>query len=409
MLTDFAGSHADYRAWLATITGTHRRRITVVVTDLEHKPLSELTDKFIGGNITVDTTRSPSRIATIELLDPSRSLQFEPDSPATLPLHLTRMLRIGWSVYVPSLERWVTCPVITGRIKDFDREGVKVTITIEGKEVLALGQAGRSATYPKKTKKVDAIRRILSAAGETRFDFPSTTGSDGVGASLPQAVIVRTMDSWWPHAAKIARSMDRLLFYDARGVAVLRRPPSRPIFTFDRMTLASEVRFDRDPSGIRNRWLVFGGKPKGAKQRVHADVRLQPSSALSPAKLGPNDAEFFQIDRVENGNIKTKAEALKVARRRRDDALRSTTNYAFDALPIPHLEEGDLVRVRTDDGAFIVRMRQWTLPLGIDGAPAMSVGSLKRTTIPTGRLGGGRRGGRGAGTGQSLDTGGRST
>lgn len=393
MLTSFAGTHADYLAWLATVNGTHERRITVVLTDLDHQPITTLSPRFVDGEMTVDVTRDPKRIVTLQLLDPSRTLQFEPDSPSAIPLQFSRMIRIGWSVRVPALNRWVTCPVFTGRVTDFDRDGALVTITAGGKEVMSLGQAGRNDVYPKKAKKTDVITRLLRAGGETRLSIPAAV------ATLPERVTVVTMESRWPKAKQIASSMDRQLFYDARGVAVLRPLPGRASFTFDDRNLASAVAVDRDPTGLRNRWIVLGPKPSGKKQRIGVDLRLPPAHSMSPFALGraldpdkPNDREpFFLIEQVENPQIKTRAEAMTKAVRLRDDGLRAITSYSFDALPMPHLEENDLVNVKTDEGTFVVRMRQWTLPFGLESAPLMTVGSLKRTAIPRGRTKGRRR------------------
>jgi hypothetical protein len=404
MLTAFAGD--DYAAWLRTIQNTHERRITVTVTDLDHRPVATLTPRYVDGEVTVDVTRTPTRVLTMQLLDPSRSLQFEPDSPSAVPLQFSRMIRVGWSVRVPALNRWITCPVFWGRLTDFDREGALVSITAGGKEVMSMGQAGAAKKYPKKTKKTDVIRQLLRAGGETRTAIPD------LPATLPDpGVQVRVMDSRWPHAQKVASSMDRVLFYDARGVAQLRVRPSRPSFTFNATNLASDVSIDRDPEGLRNRWIVLGPKPTGKKARVGVDIRLPAGHSMSPQSLGralnpaqPNQREpFFLIEQVENSNIKNKAEAMAKAKRLRDDGLRTLTTYSFDALPIPHLEEHDLVRVATNEGTFLVRMRQWTLPLGLENSPTMSVGSIKRTTLarrrPKGRRGG--KGGRGGSNGQN--------
>lgn len=386
MLTDFAGSHADYRAWLKTITHTHRRRIVVTLTDLEHAPLANLTPRFIKGEVSYDVTRQPTRVLTLELLDPTQSLQFEPDSPGSMPLHFARMIRIGWSVYVPSLERWVTCPVFTGPVTDFDRNGVVATITAEGKERLALGEAGRSRVFPKKTKKIAVIRGLLEEAGETRFDLAE---DDKTKTSIPEPITVRSGNAWWTKARTVASSMDHQLFYAGRGVATLRRITGKVAFTFDAKTLATDIVFDRDPTGIRNRWIFTGAKPRGQKQRIHVDLRLPPSHPLSGQSLGRNGKPRWLIDRTENAAIKTTAEAMRRARRRRDDAIKMPTNYSFDTLPIPHLEENDMVRVASEQGTFVVRMRTWTLPLSLEGAPVMTVGSLRRTTVTTRRLRGG--------------------
>jgi hypothetical protein len=52
----------------------------------------------------------------------------------------------------------------------------------------------------------------------------------------------------------------------------------------------------------------------------------------------------------------------------------------FDSLPIPHLDEHDLVRVETPKGDVVTfRLQQFTLPLTTEGAPPMTVGYLRKT------------------------------
>lgn len=390
MQTDFI-SKADYDVWAATIRGTHQRRMTITVLDLDHNPLASLSPKFFDGEITYDVTREVLQVLSLQILDPDQVLQFEPDSPNTVPLQFSRMVQVGWSVRVPALGRWVTCVPFTGRLSDFDREGAMVTLTAESKERLALGQAGRSFGYPKKARKTDVIRRLLTAAGESRLAIPD------LNATTAERITVRTTDSFWPRAKKLAASIGSGydLFYDGRGRAVMRKPGDRAVWTFDHRTLASDVSIDRDPSGIRNRWLILGAKPKGKKARVHADLHLPVKNSLSAQALGRTvDGDlkpYYLLEQEESPDIKTNVEAKARAKRLRDDALRTLTTYAFDALPIPHLEANDLVRVVTDQGTFLVRMKQWTLPLGLDGAPTMSVGSLTRKSVARGR----RRGHRG--------------
>lgn len=364
---------ADYRAYIRTLATTHERRIVVEVLDLDGNLISHLTPDVIDGQLTVDVTRVPTRIATLVFLDPTRSVHFEPDSPGDAPLHRKRQVRIIYSVWVPELAEWVECPVITGPIWDFDRTGAVVTLTIDGRERQALGAKWKPQTFGKKQPKTGVIKALLGEAGESRLG-----GIPDLAATLPERLTVTRLDPIWPRCRKLAESMDRHLFYDGQGKPVLRRLPARALFTFDRRHLLGDVTIDRNPEGVFNTFIAVGSKPKGSKRRVRAVESLPAAHPLSAQSLGSNGERHYLVRQEENRQIKTLAEARARAERMRDDAMKVIVDYSFDSIPVPHLEENDLVKVVTDSGTLRLRMRSWTLPFGYEGAPAMSVGSVKR-------------------------------
>lgn len=366
------------RHYLPTLRRTHERRVSFTVTDLEHRTKSTITPRFVEGQVTGDTGRDVARMLEATFLDPSRSIRFDPDSPSGIPLHRQRMIQVGYSVKVPALGRWVTCEVFTGPVWDFDRSGAEVRVVAHGKERLALGQAGRTRVFPKKTRKTRVIREILTDAGETRLAVPD------LAVTMPDRLVVARMDARWKKARRVAASMNRQLFYDGSGVAILRRRPQRPVFTVDERLLMSEVTVDRDSEGLVNTWEVLGGKPRGNKQRVRAQVALPDAHPMSAKSLGRNGRRHYLIHQSENPHVKTRAEAVRKARDLRDDQIRLPASYRLDLVPVPHLEDGDLLRVVTGEGVDLVRFDQWTLPLGVDGDPVMSVGAVRRTRMTVG-------------------------
>lgn len=373
-------THAGLRAYhRALVTPGHQVRIVVEVLNLDGDLLSYLTPTVLDGQVMVDV-KVGFRVLTLAFLDPSRSVQFEPDSPGDAPLHRKRMIRVTYSVRVPELDDWVDCVVFTGPIWDFDREGAVVNITAHGLERQAMGNAWKPIQFKKKKAKTGAIKELLATAGENRLG-----GIPDLAATMPERMTITRMDSIWPRAEKLAESMDRQLFYPGDGRPVMRRLPSRPVFTFDERHLLTEVSIDRDPEGVFNTFEAIGPKVKGSKQRVRAVEKLPAGHPLSTVSLARNGAPHYLVKREENAQIKTLKEARARAERMRDDASKVIVNYRFDSLPIPHLDENDLVRVRTDEGTFQLRMQQFSIPLGWEGAPPMSVGDVKRTTRNHGR------------------------
>lgn len=365
----------EFAAYLDTLRSSHTKSIRVTVLDLDGDVRASITPRVLDGQVVVDTGGDVTRKLTMSFLDPRHTLNFDSDSPDDGALFADRMLQVEYTVYVPALDRHVSCPVFTGVITSLQRNGGVVDVEAEGKERLALGAAWRPYTVKKGTKKVEAIRSILDErAGETLFALPT------LATRLPKTVSLGRMAQPWKIARRIASSMDRQLFYRGNGVCMLRRYPGTPLHTFKVGTdVLGDVAVSYSMGDFVNVVEVIGGKPKGAKKRVRGIAVAPTSHPLSPARLGRNGVPRRLVLRVENDHIRSHAEANRKAKRILEDRLRQTVEVTFDALPMPHLEEGDLVRVQTPDSVVAFRLRQFSIPLTTDGDPVMSVGYLKRT------------------------------
>ena len=370
MLTDFAESRAELRAWKRAITRTHRRRIRVRVLDLDHNRIASI-DDVIDGQVTIDVeNRECTRVANLTILDPSRSIGWEPDSPASLPIHLRRMVQIFDERAVP-LFGWVSCPVFCGPVVDFDRDGAEVAVVAEGKEWL-LGDFGRTYSWAKGRKVVDVIREMLEIGGEK----PSRIHLPNLRATLPKEVNVTVDDKVLAHSRKLAHSVDRELFPDARGHWQMRRQPTRSSITLDRNWLTAAVRFDRPKLEVKNRWIILGAKPKGDKPRVRGDVSLPKNHALSAYTLRRNGKWRWEIHKAERPHVKTNAMARRIAMRLRDDRIRMAADVTIDCLPLPNVEEWDLVTAKDPlTGTAVTRVRQATIPL-VSGV--QTIGAVRR-------------------------------
>jgi hypothetical protein len=367
-------NHDDLRTYQRALVFTHERRIHVQVLDLDMNVQRSLTPMVVDGQVTIDTTADVSRILTLSFLDPARALAFEPDS-AGPALWRSRLLRVIYSVRVPDLGDWVDCPVFTGPVWDFDRQGALVNVTAHGMERLALGQAWNPKVYQAKSLRTDALKNIMSRyAGDNCHAIPD------LGFKFPHDFHVIKTAQPWRRAKSIAQSMNRHLFYDGHGTLHLRHFNDGPVFTFDD-ELLTQPRFTRSKDPIINTVEVIGAKPKGKKKRVRA-VATAPGW-LSPSALGRGGAQLRLVEQVQNDHLRSVKEATDVAKRHIKHHEQQRVDVSFDSLPVPHLQENDRVRVgSTDVGPVHLRLRQWSIPLGSgDGAGApMTVGSLRRTT-----------------------------
>jgi hypothetical protein len=369
-------NHDDLRTYQKALGYTHERRIEVRILDLDMNHLRSLTPVVVDGQVTIDVSADVSRILTLSFLDPNRALAFEPDTPGPA-LWRNRLIRVIYSVRVPELGDWVDCPVFTGPVWDFNRQGALVNITAHGMERLALGQAWSAKHYAKGKLRTDAIKDIMSRyAGDNCHAVPD------LDYKLPKEFTVAKMSTPWSKAQHLAHSMNRYLFYDGRGTLHLRHHNDRPLFTFD-SELLTQPSFARSREPIINTVEVIGAKPKGKKRRVRAVAVAK--GWMSPSTLGRSGAQLRLVQQIQNDHLRSHKEAQDVADRRIKHHMQQRVDITFDSLPVPHLEEHDRVRVgSTDVGPVALRMHTWTIPLGSNegqGA-AMTVGSKRRTTSP---------------------------
>ena len=126
------GSHPDLLAYRTGLQTTHLRRVRVKVMRLDHSQVTREYHGLLDGQVTMDTSTDVISTCNITLLDPSMSIGWEPDSPKDFP-HLRRMIQIIDDRYIAELGAWIECPVFTGPVMDFDRDGATVSISADSK------------------------------------------------------------------------------------------------------------------------------------------------------------------------------------------------------------------------------------------------------------------------------------
>lgn len=384
MFRDFADSDDEYLAWRAALTHTHEVRIRVRVLNLDHTTKAWIdSEKVLDGQVTIDVqNRECTRVANLRLLDPTQSIGFEPDGPSSLPVHMRRMVQVLYDVRVPGYG-WVSCPVFTGPVVEMDRDGAEVTLVAEGKERLALGSFGRGHTWAKKRKKVEVIRDILELAGES----PSRIHLPPLKNTLSKPFNVNRNEKPWTQARKLARSLGRELFYDARGHVRMRKLSKTPVRPFvDADWLMSPVREDRPKIEFLNGWIVTGANPPGDKPRVSSPlIGLPENHPFSAQLLARNGKDFWKIREESRPQAKTKARCTQIAKRLRDEHIEANAQISFDMLPLPNIEEWDLLRaVDPLTGGRKVRVKQATIPL-VGGN--QTIGAIKRVSVGGGGKG----------------------
>jgi len=386
-LTD--SERVDYERTLRT---SHVRSVDVDVLDLDGNVLSNIEPVLLSGQVTVDLDAETTRSATLTFLDPSHSLNFDTDSPDDGAVYADRMIRVRYGVAVPALGRTVWATVFVGPATKLSRQGDTVQVEAQGKEVLLRGAVWRAVTLKKGSRVTAAIRTLVAEiGGETSLNIPEVTNQAGRPVTMPRARSLDRNAEIWAVARSLARSVNRQLFYSGDGRLTLRPLPGRSVYTFrtgdsdlgtatGQADVLNEVSVSYELGDVRNTIEVKGQPPKGKKGRVRGVAVAPRAHVLSPWRLGRKDAPRYLVESIEDQSIRTDADARRRANDLLDDRLREVVDVSFDALPIPHLDPGDLVTVQTPDFTSTFRLRKFAIPLGADSGAVMPVGYLKRVT-----------------------------
>lgn len=382
----------DKRAFHAALRDHRNLHVRVYVLNMAHEHIADLSEAFDDGQVNIDADAEVTRSTTLSFTDRGRTMDFDSDSPSDGALFANRMIRVEYRVKVDSLNDWVEVPIFTGPVTSLDRTGDTVNVECQGKETLAMGAAWEPLTIKKGHPKVDAIRQIMrERGGEDHFSLPD------LKARLPKAVSLARESVPWSAASKIAESMDRQLFYNGAGRLCLRTPPGNDVYTFsdgDDGELLTEPQVSFSVDEVKNIVWVKGGKPKATRRknetRAEFETRQEKmrgvrhtetaphSHPLSPWRLGRDNAPRYLLEVVENDHVRSEKEARQLAHRTLTKKLEQGVDVTFDALVIPHIEESDLVQVRTDLFAMSFRIRQASIPLKHDGV--MAIGYHKRVS-----------------------------
>lgn len=363
------------------LTLNHAVKVNLFLMDLNHVHLGGLGHTLIDGQVNFDANADITRSLTLSLVDPERTLSFESDSPADGALYVDRMLRVIYTIGVPTLG-WVDIPVFTGPVAKMDRSADVVNIECQGKEALAMGAAWKPMTFKRGQFKHAVIEEILrERCGETRFSFPTRS------ERLAHDLSIGRMTIPWTFCKHLAHTMDEQLFYDGRGVCRLRKIPGTPSYIFrtgNNGSVLSTPTVAYTTDDLRNTVWVKGGVPKGQKKAISKFVVADKSNPLSPVKMGRKKSDGTVVPRhlveiVEANNVRSEKEALQLGKRKLARLLMQQVNVTMDVAPNPLLEEMDASRLSTDDFEQPFRIVQTALPLV--AGQSQSVGYLKRVSV----------------------------
>ena len=379
---------AEQRDFHRVLASSHSVDVRVRILTLNRAYVADVSDQLADGQVNIDANADVTRSLTLSLRDPDHALAFDSKSPNDAALFLDRVINVVYVVSEPyngatPPKSW-SVPIFSGPITKMSRTDEVINLEAQGNESMLIPPvvAWTGKTYAKGVKKTSLIRSLLSEiGGETKFSIPDWPDRTA------KPVVIKSTSDIWATAKKVAGSRAvNHLFYDGRGVAVLRKTSGTAQFDFRTGpggTVLTKPQVNYDASTIRNTVRVTGDTPKKKKTPVKASATAARNHPLSAYALGRNGKRRVLLEEVSDDNAKTTAEARRLAKDTLDRLLLEAVDVTFDAMVIPHLEPEDVCTVKTSTLSMTFRVKQLTIPLK---AGNMTVGYLAKRSVAKTRI-----------------------
>lgn len=360
---------------LGLLYSHHTINITVRLLDTSHRYYEDLSDRFVDGTVTIDADATEAdRALDLVLYDPLAQIQLDPDSPSPSSVFITHMISIIYSVGAPDGSRVYNIPVFCGPIDDVDRTGPILSLKCLGKEVLASDTFWWARTFNPGADKSNIIRSLLVETGELKLDLGTKTGQITRVLSL-----ARGEAKAWPEAKALAKSLSCTLFFDGRGVAVMRPIDQVTRHWFNETNIKSAPQVGYDLKSASNAVEVLGAIPKGSKRALIRRKVAPDSHPLSPKRLARNGHDrIINPIFINDTDLHYQYQVDALANRTLDDALLEATEATVEVMPNPLLEPYDIGEIDWGNTQVKTRIIKATLPLRNTGSS--TIGYLKRTT-----------------------------
>lgn len=368
---------SDFAAYVAHLRSpsigveTHAQLLAMDGTVLES--MGQVT----GGQLNVDTSdlTRPTRTATLILSDPGHTMSWDSNSPASSAASVDRMIRVQHVTYVPALGYRVRCNLITGPIRGWSRTGTDVTMTINGRDDLMLGQAWRTRTYRKGEYKTTALRDLFQFYGGVM-----ASGIPSLPARLPSNVSLGRTSVPMATARSIADSLNRHVLFDGTGLPALRPHATTPVLTLwqgDRDGHRSDIIGDTQATyALASGWFNVA-QVTGATPKIQAVAYPPLTDALHPKNMNSGGAWTVQLYTETNTKLRSVAEAQARANQLIRQQLLQTAQVTAISKVFPFLEEDDFVRIATQHGNLDMVLSKYSIDFAGTG---MSLGWNKRFT-----------------------------
>lgn len=371
---------------LHSLTWDHSVRVKAYLLDMSDRVVADLSDRLVDGQVDGAAADGGARFystsARTALWDPAHKIGFDTSAPADGQVFVDRMLRVEYEVRVWGLGQWVTIPVFTGPAEAAGRDGPILDVQWLGKERLADKPVWSVVHYQKGSRITTAIRDLLLRAGESADNMDIPDWPD----RFPETQVMPRRGNIWERATRYAQIIGARLAYQGDGTVHLQRHSDNVVFTFRDGPSALE---SHGPTVLTVPKVQFAGdelvnvvevtgqpKATGAPAPV-AVAALPRDHPLNSHRLGRRGSQRILPEFLEDRDIRSAADAQRLADGTLFSRSREIVQVNFDSLPVPFLQAGDMCAVQTAKTIVpTFRLHEYSLPLSHAGV--MSIGTRRR-------------------------------
>lgn len=385
MVLNLGWSQAKRLRYTELLRSNHGIEVTVQLLDLSHKYLADISHLMLSGQVDIDSSAMEStRTCTMELLDPKKQLALDGNSPSDGSIYFTRQIKVVYTVISLKDRERFDVPIFCGPLSKVDRNGPIISITCSGKEKLASGSVWTTRTFKKGASRGATLKFLLTTLGGEHSskvlirDYASVSPST---RKLPAdlAISAEKESTPWAVAKRVASGMNRMLYYDGRGNAVVKKVPGGVQYVFrEDGVLLSQPTASFDAESVVNSVLVLGAVVGTGKSKRRIVYRAVPSRGhvLSPWSLGRWGRPRYLTEVISDDTIKTTREARSVAKSLLRNKLREQVEVSFECLPVPHLEERDPCSIISSQYTGRFALRKMSIPLTANGRSTVGFNRL---------------------------------
>lgn len=372
-----------FRSLLEVMCTGYVRDIRVSSMDMKTGTvIGDISRMMIDGQVNISSSSDVSRSASLSIYDPYGDIGVETTNPHEGAYYYSRMVKIHYGIRRPldPADKTVYIPIFTGPINSLSRAGKFVQIECIGKESLAKHSFWRPQAWPVGTYHWWVVQEIMKQrSGESRFML------DQIASRISSALYYPDRANVWQAAVDVASWGGYQLFYDGDGRLRLRKYPETPDFEFrDGLggSILSEPKWSYNDEEFRNAVHVVGAVLAGRGPIATASV-LPAEHPLSPWSLGRVvDGVLvprYYAEFIDDSDIPTYAQAQRLGDQSLARYVEQQSKVDFDILPIPLLEESDLVGINMS-GKYNVTTRVTDMSIPLVGGTA-TFGSNKNLSI----------------------------
>ena len=362
---------AQHRLFEDTLATDHEIRPRVNVLNMDNQLRTGLSPWLVDGQVDIDGKGTETtRTASVQLADPDRNFNFDPDAPDDQVIYRNRHIRLFRDVYVPTVG-WVEVPLITGPCTGFNRNGGLVDLEVSGADY---DWTTRNTWDPLQLHKgdqiTDCIKKIIRqrCSGTVKMQIPDLNGKK---FRLSKPKQLKRMSHPFLVAKKLAKSIDRYLYVDAYGhVRMKRISHGKPVFIFrdgDGGMIEGDPTRSFGDEDMFNGHLSIGRVLKGARKPLEAWAFLPKDHSLSPHNLATGGCVHRKVNQTNNQGFREPKGLLDYTQRRLHEDAEEAVATAWESLVAPHLEPGDRVGIRTRAFSGNYNLWQYSIPLLPEG------------------------------------------